>query len=121
MIPKRVPALPGRRLDCAAMRAPIDEPVPPGVELVPGSRGPLIARPNSQVYGHQVLEVLYALAYARATRSSLLLPKPSWAINEAVFDVAVDGVRLVRSRRPWALANALVAGRAVGAWRRGAL
>ncbi len=94
-MPTRSPAdTPVVTVDAAA------EPPPYRTQLIRlGRRRVLISRPNPVRYGHLAIEVLYSLAYARLLDVPVCFVRPRrGTVNDAVFEVDADGVRILRSR-----------------------
>lgn len=102
------------------------EPLPPGVAVVgAGQRQMVVGAPDVRNYGHQAIETLYALGVARALGRPLILLRPRTCANEGLFEIDVDGVRVVRSLRWRAAARTAAAvterGRRARSWRNEAL
>ncbi len=86
-----------------------------------GRRPVLLARPTVHQYGHQAIDILLALAYARLVNLPVVFIRPGVVASEALFEVESDEVRISRSRSTRLLLriSAAIADRAKStrAWR----
>jgi putative glycosyltransferase (TIGR04372 family) len=99
------PAVPLTRRTKVA-RATGPSPDPSEAEFLPantkllrlGTKRIVVSRPNQRQFGHFGIEMLYALAYARVTRASVVFVRfRSPAVGHALFEVDSDEVRIIRS------------------------
>ncbi|MGH9348785.1 MAG: hypothetical protein ACRD26_16125, partial [Vicinamibacterales bacterium] len=74
------------------------------IRVTLGGRRTWVVKPNGREYGHLAIEILQALAQARADGADVFFVRPDLIVNPALFDLESDEVREVhpsRAMRTW--------------------